>query len=212
MILRCYNKKHVGYKNYGGRGITVCEEWRGQNGYKNFKLWAIKNGFEKKLQLDRIDNELGYFPNNCRWVDRKTNMSNTRRNIKINNKTLTEISEETGIKYNTLASRYRMNDDIVLKEKTCKNCGKNFLPKYYNQKFCSEQCKKTIYSMKIESNLKEIRKKKNISLEQLAELTGISKSHLNYIENNIKEPSLSIAVNLANTLNINIEDLYNIIN
>lgn len=65
--------------------------------------------------------------------------------------------------------------------------------------------------MRVEVLLKEIRQKKGIGLQQLAKMTGISRSHLNYIEKNEKEPSLSMAVRIAQALNIKIEELYKVI-
>ena len=64
---RCYYKQDIGYKNYGGRGIKVCDEWL--NSFDSFYNWAIQNGYEESLTIDRINNEDGYNPNNCRWVD-----------------------------------------------------------------------------------------------------------------------------------------------
>jgi hypothetical protein len=74
---RCYSKGHKSYASYGGRGISVCDEWR--NSSRAFINWGEENGFEPHLQLDRIDNDGNYEPSNCRWVTRKTNASNTRR-------------------------------------------------------------------------------------------------------------------------------------
>lgn len=73
---RCYNKNHPSYKHYGGRGISVCEEWRGS--HKSFYDWAISSGWKEGLQIDRIDNNGNYEPSNCRFVDRKTNIRNRR--------------------------------------------------------------------------------------------------------------------------------------
>lgn len=75
---RCTNPKRYNYKNYGGRGITLCDEWKEA---KNFILWALSNGYKKGLQIDRIDNNKGYSPSNCRFVTNKEN-SNNRRNKK----------------------------------------------------------------------------------------------------------------------------------
>ena len=79
MIQRCYNPKHTAYKRYGGRGITVCNEWR--NSFQKFHEWAMETGYDEnaafhKCTIDRIDNDKGYSPDNCRWVDMKTQRHN----------------------------------------------------------------------------------------------------------------------------------------
>jgi len=78
MRQRCNDKRDKGYKNYGGRGITVCEEWSGDVGLENFYNWAISNGYEEGLTIDRIDNDKGYCPANCRWVDMSFQGANKR--------------------------------------------------------------------------------------------------------------------------------------
>lgn len=80
---RCYSKKNTAYSEYGGRGITVCQEWL--DDVNNFLEWAIKNGYNDKLTIDRIDVNKGYSPDNCRFVDYSTQAYNKR--IQSNNKT-----------------------------------------------------------------------------------------------------------------------------
>jgi hypothetical protein len=81
MKTRCGNPKHMYYKNYGGRGIRVCPEW---NDYAAFRDWALAHGYDKDAPkgictLDRIDVDGNYCPENCRWVDMKTQNNNKRR-------------------------------------------------------------------------------------------------------------------------------------
>ncbi len=77
MRRRCFDPKHKDFKSYGGRGITVCHEWSG--GFELFYRWSISNGWDSCLELDRIDNNSGYMPSNCRWVTHAINMKNTRK-------------------------------------------------------------------------------------------------------------------------------------
>ena len=88
MKKRCYNPKHNRYKDYGGRGITVCDDWL--HDFQAFHDWAMANGYDEnaprgKCTLDRIDVDGNYCPENCRWVDMKT-QANNRRNNKNNKK------------------------------------------------------------------------------------------------------------------------------
>lgn len=81
MKQRCSNPNHNHYKHYGGRGISVCPEW--ENSYENFYNWAMENGYDEnaprgQCTLDRIDNDRGYSPNNCRWADAITQRHNRR--------------------------------------------------------------------------------------------------------------------------------------
>jgi hypothetical protein len=78
MFKRCNNKNAQNFGRYGQRGIAVCDEWKR---FESFREWAMANGFDENLEIDRIDNNKGYSPDNCRFVDRKTNLrnrSNTR--------------------------------------------------------------------------------------------------------------------------------------
>lgn len=107
MLSRCKNKNNFAYKNYGGRGIVVCEEW---HTFARFYEWAMANGYDESLSIDRIDNDKGYCPENCRWVTHFVQANNTRRNIYLtyNGKTHTiaEWSRLVNIKYATLMKRY----------------------------------------------------------------------------------------------------------
>lgn len=106
MRSRCYNPRNKKYKDYGGRGISICEDW---NNFLNFKKWAEANGFANNLTIDRIDNNGSYCPENCRWITQKEQMRNTRMNHFLTyngvTKTMAEWSEITGIKYHTLKQR-----------------------------------------------------------------------------------------------------------
>lgn len=66
MINRCYNQKDKSYRWYGAKGISICDEWL--NNPILFEQWALNNGYDSVLTIDRIDSELGYYPNNCRWI------------------------------------------------------------------------------------------------------------------------------------------------
>ena len=76
MRARCHKPDHLFYPYYGARGITVCQEWRVS--YEAFRDWAFANGYAPGLEIDRIDNNSGYRPDNCRWVTHKVNLNNTR--------------------------------------------------------------------------------------------------------------------------------------
>lgn len=106
---RCYNPNFKHYGHYGGRGITVCDEWR--KDFNSFYEWAISNGYDDSLTLDRKDVNGNYDPTNCRWATRREQMLNTRRNhyLTYDGETLTvnEWAEKLGMKQNTLLCRIR---------------------------------------------------------------------------------------------------------
>lgn len=112
MRQRCNNPKANEYKNYGGRGIKVCKEWDDvQNGYDCFYEWAITNGYEEGLTIDRIDNNKGYSPDNCQWITHKEQQSNRSDNHFITynglTKTVSQWAEDLGIKRDVIFSRLK---------------------------------------------------------------------------------------------------------
>lgn len=92
MIARCYDNRDSHYPRYGGRGITICSEWK--NDFRAFYDWSINNGFAEKLEIERIDNDGNYDPNNCRFVTRKENCNNRSTTIKITFKGYTKSVSE----------------------------------------------------------------------------------------------------------------------
>lgn len=108
MIQRCENPHNNAFANYGGRGIVVCPAW---HDFLKFSLWAQESGYSDGLSLDRIDNNAGYSPDNCRWATRTQQNRNTRRNRRItfNGETLTaaEWAQRFGISYSLLSNRLK---------------------------------------------------------------------------------------------------------
>lgn len=117
---RCLNKKDKAYKNYGDRGITVCDEWI--NSFSDFSYWATNNGYEQGLTIERIDNDGNYCPENCKWVPRSEQSKNRRSCHFITysgqKKTLSDWARYLGVKRSIL--RYyidKFDDDIEGLEK-----------------------------------------------------------------------------------------------
>lgn len=113
---RCYNPKYHAYPGYGGRGITMCDEWK--NSSKAFADWAMTHGYADNLSVDRIDNDKGYCPENCRWVTHKEQTHNFRKNlwITIDERTqiLSDWCREAGI--STSLALHRLGRGMSPKE------------------------------------------------------------------------------------------------
>lgn len=107
---RCYKPNHPSYKRYGGRGITICEEWlEPYIGFKRFKKWALENGYEDELTIDRIDVNKDYSPENCRWITNKEQQNNRRDSHIVTymgkTQTLAQWCEELGLDYDKTQAR-----------------------------------------------------------------------------------------------------------
>lgn len=108
MRQRCNNPKCINYHNYGGKGVTVCNEW---DDFMQFKNWAMKTGYKDNLTIDRIKSSGNYCPDNCRWVTYKVQNNNRDNNkmIEYNGEmhTISEWSDIVGIKMQTLWMRLK---------------------------------------------------------------------------------------------------------
>lgn len=109
---RCYCPSNDRYKNYGGRGITVCDEWK--NSYENFKKWAMSNGYQPdaprgKCTIERVDVDGNYCPENCVWKTMKEQGNNKTDNHFVEYQgethTVSEWAQRLGMAYNTLLNR-----------------------------------------------------------------------------------------------------------
>lgn len=118
---RCYNPDNKRWKNYGGRGIKVCDEWL--NDHRSFYWWCEENGHNKGLQIDRIDVNGDYKPSNCRFVNAQTQMNNTTQNRYVEafgeKLTLAEAARKYHITYGCLKHRLDrgMDSDQALTKK-----------------------------------------------------------------------------------------------
>ncbi len=114
MMSRCYSENASYYSRYGGRGISVCEEWRENNA--NFFRWAKEHGYNEndhELSLERIDVDGNYCPENCTWIRIKDQYNNRRNTIRIGNLSLRQFCKRAGLKYSHVRSLYYKTNDIV---------------------------------------------------------------------------------------------------
>lgn len=113
MIGRCHRKNNDSYPHYGGRGITVCDEW---HSFDKFLSWALEAGYKEGLSIDRVDNNRGYSPSNCRWVTMCIQANNKRSNRYIehdgSSHTVAEWANILGIKEATLRKRLNEGWDV----------------------------------------------------------------------------------------------------
>lgn len=114
MKKRCLNENCSRYKDYGERGIDIYDEW--EKSFNSFYIWAINNGYNDDLTLERKDNDKGYNPDNCIWIPLKYQARNTRNTVRVEFNgemyTLHELSDITGIPYSIIKDRYYRGWDI----------------------------------------------------------------------------------------------------
>lgn len=122
MLSRVYDESAREYKNYGGRGITVCDEWLGLNGYDTFAEWAYSAGYDDNAKhgictLDRKDVDGGYSPSNCRWVTNDEQQNNRRDNVLLDYRgethNMKEWSKILNIPYTTIGYHCRKKDRSI---------------------------------------------------------------------------------------------------
>lgn len=114
MKTRCNNPHTPEYRRYGGRGVKICSEW--ENDFPAFLSWSMKNGYKSNLSIDRINNDEGYSPSNCRWADNFTQQSNKSNNVKINSThgeiTAKQWCRENGVNYKSFMTNHYRNPNI----------------------------------------------------------------------------------------------------
>lgn len=140
MKQRCLDPNSSHYHRYGGRGVTICEEWL--NDYSKFYEWAMANGASKELTLDRVDTDGNYEPSNCRWADVETQMNNTSQNrfIEYNGEKLTVMqwARRTGLEEGTIRTRldrygYSVGEALGYESHTKKSWDRSHTRKPVNQ-------------------------------------------------------------------------------
>jgi hypothetical protein len=115
MVARCTNPMSPAWKDYGGRGITVCDEWLASP--VRFIEWSLENGFSEELEIDRRDNNRGYSPDNCRWVTALVNMNNTRNTTKVTafgeTKSISEWTRDERCRITKASLTYRLQQGMT---------------------------------------------------------------------------------------------------
>ena len=118
MKARCYNEKNKRYKDYGGRNILMCKEW--YESFETFKDWALANGYQDDLSIDRINVDGNYAPSNCRWATQEQQDNNQRKTILIEisgkKMSLKQWTNLMGWKYGTYSARNRKGKTVFTPE------------------------------------------------------------------------------------------------
>lgn len=107
MMDRCYRKGAANYRQYGGRGIEVCEEWQD---IENFAIWCEASGYSNGFTIERIDVNGNYSPSNCKWATHKQQANNRRNTVRVTidgvTKTISEWADFAGLSRSTVSDRY----------------------------------------------------------------------------------------------------------
>lgn len=159
---RCYYKKNISYKNYGARGIKICQEWL--DDFMDFYNWAMDNGYQEGLTIDRIDVNGNYEPSNCKWSTKEQQANNKRNNVNFtyDDKTMSLKAwcRYLGISYKTCMTRKHRGHSI-------EEC-LNLVP-------LNDKRRKTAHNANLYSYNNRI-----YSIKQLADRLGIPKHKLYY--------------------------------
>lgn len=135
MIERCYKKSNESYRLYGAKGIRICDEWL--NNPSLFEEWALSNGYEENLTIDRIDSSKNYCPENCRWITREENSrwKSTTRHIDVNGTVHSGREWASILNLNTNVINIYINKyGEKLAQKFIAYCLKNGLPERHGNK------------------------------------------------------------------------------
>lgn len=134
MKQRCFNENHNAYQNYGGRGITICDEW--SDDFSNFFKWAITHDYKEGYTLDRINNDGNYEPSNCRWATAREQSYNRRNNRYLTVYGITMTLEEwvfTLNHKNHNALWTRLNRGWSVEDAICTPIGKKRSPRWHEE-------------------------------------------------------------------------------
>ena len=197
MKQRCYNPKNNRYKNYGARGITVCDEWlnkktipnnkRTSKGWIAFREWALSHGYTDELTIDRINVNKGYSPENCRWITNKEQCNNRRSNhlvtYKGETRNLTEWCEILGLNYDRVERRINKCKWSVDKafETACfvpkhnfKEMTKQELSNYYHNNYMNSREKtRAVQKVYYEKHKEELKAKAKIRYMKRQKIKGV---------------------------------------
>lgn len=175
---RCCNSNEPGYELYGARGITLCEEWRVS--FMSFYNWCMDNGWKKGLHIDRIDNNKGYCPENCRITTPKINARNRNNNVFItwNGETrcAAEWAEITGADPQRIVSRYRKGMALHLVFSSEPACRPSYLKIYDKKKSKGHLTENRV------KQIKQFISGKILSTLEIAVLFGVSYQSVTYIK------------------------------